>query len=66
MDNKEKKIHKYTKAISEAKRFIKRADEAKGELMKGNLSYMTGCKETAAAKRASMDLTRVLAELRKT
>jgi len=48
------------KAISEAKRFIKAAERVEFDRWGfGN------CKETAAAKRASMDLTRALAELRK-
>jgi len=53
-------------AIAEAKRFIKRAEAAKKRNYKGNGEYVLWfSKESAAAKRASMDLTRALAELRK-
>jgi len=45
-------------SIKEAKRFIAVAEAAKGQ--------PTGSPETAAAKRASMDLTRVLAKMRNT
>ena len=48
------------KAISEAKRFIKAAERVEFDRWGfGN------CKETAAAKRASMDLTRALADMRR-
>jgi len=53
-------------AIAEAKRFIKRAEEAKKRNYNGKGEYIVWLsKESAAAKRASMDLTRALAELRK-
>ena len=52
-------------AISEASRFISKADKAVRRMQKESLVKITGCKETAAARRASMDLTRVLSELRK-
>lgn len=54
----------YTTAISEAKRFIKAAEAAQKRISADELAAMTGCKETAAAKRASMDLSRALADLR--
>lgn len=48
-------------AILEAHRFIERAKEAQKE---GCLDYCVGTRATGAVKRASMDLTRVLADLR--
>ena len=56
------KITTINLAISEARRFIQRAIEWKNLL---NSFSVSGSKEGGAAKRASMDLTRVLAELRK-
>ncbi len=53
-------------AISEAKRFIKRAEEAKKRNTSRRGEYVLYCsKESGAAKRASMDLTRALAAMRK-
>ena len=52
-------------AISEANRFIKRARAAKRRLSEDRMSLVSGSKEMGAAKRASMDLTRILAELRR-
>ena len=53
-------------AVEEAIRFIDRADEARKALRRntasGGKAYL---KEIAAMKRASMDLTRALADLRK-
>ena len=60
----ERKIDQYQEAIDEAKRFIKKAGIAQKK-MKEDSYAICGCKETGAVKRASMDLTRVLAELRK-
>lgn len=45
-------------AIEEAKRFIKKAEACKGE------NYVKSGKPAAACKRASMDLSRALADLR--
>ena len=52
-------------SIAEAKRFIIKAELAYDRLTTDNMAYICGSKETASAKRASMDLTRSLAELRK-
>ena len=52
------------KAIKEARRFIETAEVARKEL-DANHMYFVGSKLTAAVKRASMDLTRALAEMRK-
>lgn len=49
--------------ISEAKRFIKRAKTAKQRIEEDK--WLWKSKETAAARRASLDLTRALAELRR-
>ncbi len=51
-------------AIFEARRFITRAILAKAELKTNEYANITGSPHTAACKRASMDLTRVLAKLR--
>ena len=48
-------------AVEEAKRFIRIA----GQVPKTDDPYFSPSKETGAVKRASMDLTRVLAELRR-
>ena len=52
------------KAIDEAKRFLTKAEETYNKMILDS-SAQYGCKETAAVKRSSMDLTRALAELRK-
>lgn len=57
------KIEIYQEAISEANRFVEKAIIAV-EVMQ-NEDYYPGGQATAAAKRASMDLTRLLAEMRK-
>jgi hypothetical protein len=60
-----------TKAIQEAKRFISAAQSAvnlhDGLQLKASFKSdnMDRCKENASAIRASMDLTRVLADLRR-
>ena len=48
----------------EAKRFLERVYQAR-ERIKTDSFARYGCKETAAVKRASMDLSRALTELRK-
>lgn len=54
-----------TEAISEADRFIRKAELARERLINDKFAGITGSKETAAAKRASMDLTRALVRVRK-
>lgn len=49
-------------AVAEAKRFIEVAKTVK---VYSDRAYFDTSKETAAAKRASMDLTRALAEMRR-
>jgi len=57
-------IEKLDASIDEARRFITAAQTAKTAIKKDHLMAY-GCKETGAVKRASMDLTRMLAEFRK-
>lgn len=56
------------KAVQEAHRFLGVADTAirriKSEEMRSNKFLLGGAKEIGAVKRASMDLTRALADLR--
>lgn len=56
-------------AIDEAKRFLKRAEEAlaeeeRSEPKRSTPFFWSPSKHSAAVKRASMDLTRALARLR--
>ena len=50
-------------SITEAERFIKAAKAARARLLLDKYANF-GCKQTGAAKRASLDLTRSLARLR--
>ena len=53
-------------AKREAKRFLERVQALEDRIAEDTpLFALIGCVETAAVKRASMDLTRALAELRK-
>lgn len=61
----EVRIELLTTAIGEAERFIEKARLAIDRLEDEEYIAITGSKETAAAKRASMDLSRTLSELRK-
>lgn len=54
---------KLDKAIKEANRFIAMAEKAKKRLKDDSLASF-GCKETGAVRRASMDLSRILVEIR--
>ncbi len=56
---------KLNEAVFEAKRFLKRVDELKRKSNKEDKHYFWQPKETGAIRRASMDLTRSLASLRK-
>jgi len=53
-----------TDTLEETNRFISKARIALKKMKENPLAYM-GCAETAACRRASMDLTRALAKLRK-
>ena len=59
-------IRKLEKAIDEAKRFIERAEALKFKFIEDPLSqFVCGLpKERGACRRASMELTRSLSELR--
>lgn len=58
------RIDKLEIAIEESERFLARAKAARKKL-KENEWAKYGCKETASAKRASLDLTRALSDLRR-
>jgi hypothetical protein len=59
---------KLARSIKEAERFLLAARAAEKRLAQenyiGDIIPVMGCKETGAVRRASMDLTRSLAELR--
>lgn len=57
-----KKMARYDAALLEARRFVFKAEKARHEIAADN-SYANV--HQAAAKRASMDLTRALADLRR-
>ena len=64
------KMKKITEAEREARRFLKRCSELHTKIgtisdEEGGYLVSFGSKYTAAIKRASMDLTRALADLRK-
>ena len=52
-------------AISEANRFLVKAKELQKAETMNKYTWISGSKESGACRRASMDLTRVLADLRK-
>lgn len=52
-------------AVEEANRFIHTANWALIRLAGEPTLEITGCKETGATRRASLDLTRILADLRR-
>lgn len=58
-------INRIDHAIGEAERFILKARQAKSRLVREGKYSTGGYRETASCKRASMDLTMALAELRK-
>jgi hypothetical protein len=54
-------------AMAEARRFLRKAEAAQKRMKDGEPlgpHYYSGTKENAACKRASLDLTRTLADLR--
>lgn len=51
--------------LLESARFTRKLKAARDRLLQDPIASISGSKETAAARRASMDLTRSLAELRK-
>jgi hypothetical protein len=56
-----KKMDRYDAALLEARRFVFKAEAARVEITENEYSNV----RQAAAKRASMDLTRALADLRR-
>ena len=56
--------HTLKEAVSEAERFLKRAKELQ-EALKNKPLIFYGTKETGAVRRASMDLSRALSDLRR-
>lgn len=55
------------KAVGEAKRFLEKVEElGDREACDDIHNVFYGCRETGAVKRASLDLTNALADLRKT
>ena len=58
-------INRINQAREEAKRFLRAADAVRDRLQSDNLVLISGSKEGGACRRASMDLTRALANLRK-
>ena len=59
------KINQIEDIISEAARFVRKANLWRDRLTEDSYCVLTGCKESSAAKRASMDLSRILTELRR-
>ncbi len=57
-------LNKLSNAVSECERFLKAAKQV-GKRLGINKTEVSGCKESAACKRSSLDLSRALAELRK-
>jgi flagellar hook-basal body complex protein FliE len=64
MTTKDTALSRIDEAMTEASRFLKKAKEAKAQFKAGNEDTYHS-KSYAAAKRASMDLTRTLAALRR-
>lgn len=57
---------KISAAVREAQRFLEKNKEFEASITKGQFGgYVWGTKESGALRRASMDLTRALAEMRK-
>lgn len=61
------KTDRLSQAITEAKRFLERAEPYRAELEARGLDFSRyqDQKQTAAIRRASLDLTRALADLRR-
>jgi hypothetical protein len=57
------KIETMTEAVKLAALFVRKCKTVQDRL-KNDTMTMYGCKETGAVRRASMDLTRILADLR--
>jgi hypothetical protein len=59
------RVEKIEEAVSEARRFIKRAGVVVAKAKQSRYGLADCRKESAAVKRSSLDLTRALAEMRK-
>ena len=53
-------------AVAEAHRFLKFAKAAEERILADQYALISGSPETGAVRRASMDLTRALAKMRRT
>lgn len=58
-------IEKLTEVVDEAHRFLTAAQKMIDKDGEDNYAISFGCRESGALRRASMDLTRALADLRK-
>jgi hypothetical protein len=58
-------IQTLNRAIAEAERFIESAKEVRQQAEHTDWLWVTGTRFTGACKRASMDLTRALSDLRR-
>jgi hypothetical protein len=58
-------LRKINTAEAEAKRFLEKVKAVKSRAKEERLIFLTGCRETGALRRASMDLSNALVELRK-
>jgi hypothetical protein len=59
------KEEKLRTAMDNARQFIQRGEELLTAYELGTASPLTGCRESGAARRASMELTRSLADFRR-
>ena len=58
-------VEKIDNAMAECRRFMLRADEWKKRIKADKYALISGTREGGAAKRASLDLSMALVELRK-
>ena len=59
------RLEKINAAVREAKRFLENHKEYEADIKAFGLYAVAGTKRSGALRRASMDLTRALAEMRK-
>ena len=52
-------------AEAEAERFLMRVADLRDRYSPADLHHIQGCKETGAVRRASLDLTKALAQMRR-
>ena len=62
--DRELTVEAIRKAENEARRFIAAANKAVERIKSESTVAWSGCKETGACRRASLDLTRALADMR--